>query len=25
VLIKLNQIGTVSATIDAIRCTQEAG
>jgi enolase len=23
--IKLNQIGTVSATIDAIRCTQEAG
>jgi len=25
VLIKLNQIGTVSATIDAICCTQEAG
>ena len=25
ILIKLNQIGTVSATIDAIRCTQEAG
>ena len=25
VLIKLNQIGTVSATIDAIRCTQETG
>ncbi|MFP6590102.1 MAG: phosphopyruvate hydratase [Candidatus Latescibacterota bacterium] len=25
VLIKFNQIGTVSATIDAIRCTQEAG